>query len=155
MNAPAPVRPVLRLRPESHDRHAVLYRLYERVRDNHGTVVAARAVFNHSAILLAECECDEGSALRVAVRRWAGLSEMDRRPIRVKAYAGAPRLEGERPRLLPTRAAAKYRGRAKTRVSKGRVWLRSEQYISVAPEYVLYLAGWPTELTGVEFCPML
>lgn len=155
MSAPAPIRPVLEASPTSHDRHSVLLRAVYRLARRGAPASAIRLSMWACADTLLDCPCDEGKALRVAVKQWAGLSNKATIPIVVRNTAAAPTVEGERGAIATLRTARRVKGRATRPRTRNRVYLLSTRRVVVGPEFVLYLAGWPVELTGVEFCPML
>lgn len=148
MHAVAPLVPVLPPVGNGHDRHEVLYKLFRSINDADGSSVATACVLAHAAMVLLSCECEEGGRLRVAVRMWAGCDANDKVAIDCRGLSSPPRLTGRPGRVFAASQFDRMPGE-KHRLKDGRrAWLKSTRRVEVGALAVLYLAGWPEEVTG-------
>lgn len=148
------LKPVLKLRLDGHDRHAVLFRLYQSMAIP-GAIVQfpdnplGAAVLIHSARVLLNCDCREGQMLRSAVRRACGESAKSNIEVTVRGLHVAPAICGSPGRLAEKRPTEGRYTTLKSKSGGSRFWIRSTRRIEVGAMMILHLAGWPTHVTGV------
>lgn len=150
MSVPAPLCPVLDPVGHDHNRHSVLFRLFESAAEDYGYGKITDAIKWHAAVVLKDCPCDEGQAIRTACRQWAGQSIHSGYEVIIRANAAAPKLVGDPGAEVSWDTAIRLRPRRTWRQPSGRYRVESERHIIVGVNYILYLAGWPSSVTGIE-----
>ena len=154
-NGNALAMPVLNMRAGSHDRHAVLYRLYQSVSGQCGVSDYTEIVVAHAARVLLDCPCAEGSTLRVTIRQQAGADAQDRRPIVLVGYDAPPAIVGDATRYLWDDGREASYSTWRRLKGVGVMKVVGGVRVAVSARWVLMLAGWPDDATGIDTSPVL